>query len=240
MTERVYSIESEPDRETQNPGGRRLKLAKGVRRLELAYRFRTSQTHPNGSRCKAQLHRLLARQTERQLATRILGIDPGLNVTGYGVIDVLGRQIELVEGGVVRSSRTRSLEFRLDQIYSGVVDIIQSLKPDRMSLEEVFSHYARPKTAILMGHARGVINLAAARNNLSVQSYLPNQVKRIMTGSGHAPKSQIQWAVARHFNLSEPPTPHDVADALAIALCDAFIQQNQLTNELNQLRNNLS
>ena len=164
--------------------------------------------------------------TERKFGNRILGIDPGLNITGYGVIDINGRQVELVEAGVVRSKRNQSLENRLLQIYDGINDLLQSFQPDCVSLEQVFSHYTRPQTAILMGHARGVINLAVAQAKLVVNSYQPTQVKSVLTGNGRASKSQVQLAVTQHFNLREPPTPHDISDALAIALCHAFLGQS--------------
>jgi len=173
--------------------------------------------------------------TDRKLENRILGIDPGLNVTGYGVIDGAGQNgagqnVAIVEAGVVRSTKGKTLELRLNQIYSGVLEIIESLSPSCLSLEEIFSHYERPKTAILMGHARGVINLAAARSGIPVFSYSATQVKSVLTGNGRAPKSQIQFAVMQHFNLDEPPAPHDVADALAIGLCHAFLGRFESTH----------
>lgn len=157
-------------------------------------------------------------------STRILGIDPGLNITGYGVIDILGhQQIEIVEAGVVRSKRKDEFQTRLASIYDGVFDVIESLKPDCMGLEELYSHYERPKTSIIMGHARGVICLAASKHNLSIQHYAATQVKRVLTGNGRAPKDQIQLSVARHLGLDEVPQPADVADALAIALTHHYL-----------------
>ena len=152
---------------------------------------------------------------------RVLGIDPGLNVTGYAVLDCTGA-ITLVEAGVVRSKPRHSLEDRIRQIHDGVADVIRCLQPETMAVEELFSHYDRPKTAILMGHARGVICLAAASAGLKVSSYAATHVKKMLTGSGRAPKIQMQQAVCREFNLSEPPEPNDVADAMAIALCHSF------------------
>jgi crossover junction endodeoxyribonuclease RuvC len=155
---------------------------------------------------------------------RILGIDPGLNITGYGVIDVLGHQnFKVVEAGVVRSKRKDEFETRLASIYDGVSDVIQSLKPDCMGLEELYSHYERPKTSIIMGHARGVICLAAGKHQLPIQHYAATQVKRVLTGNGRAPKDQIQLSVARHLGLQAVPKPADVADALAIALTHHYL-----------------
>jgi len=154
---------------------------------------------------------------------RILGIDPGLNVTGYGVLDVGPKGLTLCEGGVVRSSRQKSLAERVQQIHEGVVDVITALKPDSVALEELYSHYERPRTSILMGHARGVICLAAAQANLELRSYSSTQVKKILTGNGRAPKRQMQEAIRRELRLSEIPEPDDIADALAIALCHHYL-----------------
>lgn len=154
---------------------------------------------------------------------RILGIDPGLNITGYGVVDVVRGQLAVVEAGVVRSNRKHSLGKRLESIHSGVVDVIESLNPDCVGLEELYSHYERPKTAIIMGHARGVITLAASQADLDVVSYSATQIKKVLTGNGRAPKSQMQLAVTRHLNLGEVPEPPDVADALAISLTHYYL-----------------
>ena len=159
---------------------------------------------------------------------RILGIDPGLNTTGYGVLDVDGSKLKIVEAGVVRSTAKRTLPERVAEIHDGVADVIRSLRPEAVSLEEVYSHYARPKTAILMGHARGVICLAAAESEVPLFSYAATQIKKIMTGSGRASKEQMQQAVCRELGLLKPPEPHDVADALAIAICHAFLGRVQV------------
>jgi crossover junction endodeoxyribonuclease RuvC len=153
---------------------------------------------------------------------RILGIDPGLNTTGYGVIDVRGREVRLVEAGVVRGKTKGSLAARLQEIHDGVADVIKSLEPEAMALEKLYAHYDRPTTAILMGHARGVIVLAATQAGIGVHDYAATQVKKTLTGSGHAPKAQIQEAIRRELRLAKIPEPPDVADALAIALCHAW------------------
>jgi len=154
---------------------------------------------------------------------RILGIDPGLNITGYGVICVSGKRPELVEAGVIRGKSKGSLTLRLEQIYNGVCDVIESLQPCEFALEELYSHYERPQTAILMGHARGVICLAGQQAKLKVHSYAATQVKKTLTGNGRAPKNQIQMAICREFSLREAPDPPDVADALAIALTHYYM-----------------
>jgi len=154
---------------------------------------------------------------------RILGIDPGVNVTGYGVVDTSEAGLELVEAGVVRGSSRGDLVARIHEIHEGVADVIASLKPHVMALEELYSHYKRPRTAILMGHARGVICLAAAQAGIPVMHYSATQIKKILTGAGRAPKAQVQRSIRHELNLSEMPEPPDVADALAVALCHHYL-----------------
>jgi crossover junction endodeoxyribonuclease RuvC len=158
---------------------------------------------------------------------RILGIDPGLNTTGYGVLDFTSRHPRLVEAGVVRSkpSGSATLPERLKEIHAGVADVIASLKPEVLAIEELYSHYERPTTAILMGHARGVIILAAAEAGIPVVNYRATQIKKTITGNGHAAKWQMQEAIRRELNLPTTPEPPDVADALAIALCHCYLSR---------------
>jgi crossover junction endodeoxyribonuclease RuvC len=156
-------------------------------------------------------------------STRILGVDPGLNITGYGVLDVTAGRFALHEAGVIRSGRGGSLSKRVQSIHQGVCEILKACQPSVLALEELYSHYERPRTAILMGHARGVICLAAADHSIPVVGYSATQVKRILTGSGRSPKSQIQQAIQRELRLSELPRPPDVADALAIAICHYYL-----------------
>jgi crossover junction endodeoxyribonuclease RuvC len=153
---------------------------------------------------------------------RILGVDPGLNTTGYGVVEVAERQVRLVEAGVVRGRARGSLAARVKEIHDGVAEVISTLKPQVLALEKLYSHYDRPTTAILMGHARGVIVLAAGQSGLAVHDYASTQVKKTLTGNGRAPKAQMQLAVQRELRLATLPEPPDVADALAIALCHAW------------------
>lgn len=156
---------------------------------------------------------------------RVLGIDPGLNVTGYGVIEFDGaKEVAIVEAGVLRGgSSKKELGERLLALHSGMQDVLKSLKPDVVAMEELYSHYERPQTAILMGHARGVLSFAAAQADLQLHSYAATQIKRVLTGNGRAPKSQMQMAVTRELQLEEIPEPADVADALAIAMCHCFL-----------------
>ena len=167
----------------------------------------------------------LNRHASRPGVTRVLGVDPGLNITGYGVVDFDGSQIRLVEAGIICGTQGRSLPERIAQIHAGIRDVIESLRPTVVSVEELYSHYERPRTAILMGHARGVICLAAQNASLEIHHYTATRVKKIITGSGRAPKSQVQSAIQREFNLPMLPEPADVADALAIALCHGFLSR---------------
>jgi crossover junction endodeoxyribonuclease RuvC len=158
---------------------------------------------------------------------RVVGFDPGLNVTGYGVVDCDGPRVRLVEAGTVRS-KGESLEERLHTIYAGVSEVIGAFKPTAMAIEQVFSHARFPKTAILLGHARGVICLAGVQAGLAVHHYLPNRVKSTLTGSGHAAKEQMQAAVQRELALATRPEPADAADALAVALADYHLRLRPL------------
>jgi crossover junction endodeoxyribonuclease RuvC len=158
------------------------------------------------------------------MSLRILGIDPGLNITGYGVLEADNGRLQLCEAGVVRGKSRESLTRRLVEIHEGLSEVIAGLHPNVMALEELYSHYDRPRTAILMGHARGVICLAAAEAGIPVMHYSATQIKRILTGSGRAPKSQVQRAIQRELGLAAPPEPPDVADALAAALCHYYLK----------------
>jgi len=162
--------------------------------------------------------------SESQPPTRVLGIDPGLNVTGYGVLEIDDGEPRLCEAGIVCGRTRGSLTARLAEIHRGVADVIAGLRPAVMALEELYSHYKRPRTAILMGHARGVICLAGAQAGIPVVHYSATQVKKILTGSGRAPKLQVQQAIQRELRLAELPEPPDVADALAIALCHHYLK----------------
>ncbi|WP_020474055.1 crossover junction endodeoxyribonuclease RuvC [Zavarzinella formosa] len=159
--------------------------------------------------------------------SRILGLDPGLNTTGYALIDSSVSGVRLVEAGVIKPTvkrETADMAQRLRRLYDGVMEIITQFKPDALSVEQLYAHYEHPRTAILMGHARGVILLAAGMNDIPVTGYAATQIKKAITGSGRAGKDQMQMAMLREFRLTEMPEPHDVADALAIALCHHYLR----------------
>lgn len=152
---------------------------------------------------------------------RVIGIDPGLNVTGYGVIECTDDGVQLLEAGVIRLPRARAgnLPARLEALYNGLQEVIEEFRPQTMCLEEVYSHTEYPRTSILMGHARGVICLAARRAGVPVLNFSAKRIKQSATGNGNASKGQVQRAVQQYFSLGRVPHPPDVADALAAALC---------------------
>jgi crossover junction endodeoxyribonuclease RuvC len=152
---------------------------------------------------------------------RILGIDPGLQVCGYALMEAEGGRETLVEAGVVRTSGEAALEERLDQIARDMQTLLDRFGPEVVAVEQLYSHYAHPRTAILMGHARGVILQKCAEAGVAVRSYSATRIKKSITGNGRASKEQVQRTVQTILALSEPPEPNDVADAIAVALCCA-------------------
>ena len=148
----------------------------------------------------------------------ILGIDPALGTTGYGVVRDQGNRFEVIDAGIVRCNRKETLENRLLELSQGITEIVEEFQPDCFAVEELYSHYERPTTAILMGHARGVILLAASTAGVPVYSYAATQIKKTLTGNGRASKSQMQFAVQHQLGLKQLPEPADVADALAAAV----------------------
>ncbi len=154
---------------------------------------------------------------------RILGVDPGLVNTGYGVIDTGSTRPVVVEGGVVRTASKTPLEERLHTIFQAVEEVISELRPDVMAIEDLHSQPRFAKTAIMMGHARGVVVMAAGAAGIPVHNYQPNRAKSIVSGAGHAPKEQVMRAVASHLRDDNVTRNEHVADAFAIALCHAII-----------------
>jgi crossover junction endodeoxyribonuclease RuvC len=142
-----------------------------------------------------------------------------LQLTGYGVIDWDPRQPKLLDGGVIRLSSKTSIPDRLVELERDLDALMEEYEPDVCAVEQVYSHYAHPRTAILMGHARGVILLVAARRGAKVEEYGANRIKLSLTGFGHAGKAQMQRAIQAQWRLASAPAPADVADALAVALC---------------------
>ncbi len=168
---------------------------------------------------------------------RVLGVDPGLRLTGYACLDGRDGAVEtpvLVEAGVFRlaqrghadddetGARTAaSVSARLVELDRDFREALERLRPGVVAVESLFAHYKHPATAIVMGHARGVLLLAIRQAGCRLVEFKPNEVKKSLTGHGHASKAQMQIAVQHEFGLAEPPSPPDVADAIAIALCAA-------------------
>jgi len=154
--------------------------------------------------------------TQSQL--RILGIDPALRVTGYGAIERCNGRVRLIEAGVVAPDAGGTLEERLHELHAGICEVIAQTQPALVVIEELYTTYKNPRSALLMGHARGVLCLASAQAGVAVHSLGHARVKRALVGSGSARKEQVSAMVMRLLGLRRPPAPHDVSDALALAL----------------------
>jgi crossover junction endodeoxyribonuclease RuvC len=160
--------------------------------------------------------------------SRILGIDPGLQVTGYAVVEATSAGPRVCEAGIIRASERRSpadMAQRLRSLYNGIVEVIGQYRPQVAAVEQLYAHYEHPRTAILMAHARGVLFLAAGQHDLPVVSYNATRIKKTITGHGRASKEQVQVTMQRELGLARLPEPPDVADALAAALCHYYAQR---------------
>lgn len=149
---------------------------------------------------------------------RVLGIDPGTSVTGYGVVERLdGRRSQLIECGIIRTNARQKMCDRLDTLYEGVRELIERHRPTAVAVESVF--YAKNvRTTVSLGHARGVILLAAAQAGVEVAEFPPATVKKSVTGVGGATKPQVSYMVKQILRLERAPTPSDAADGIALAL----------------------
>jgi len=152
---------------------------------------------------------------------RILGIDPGLQVCGYACLEVGGDKEMLIEAGVIRTGTGSAIEQKLNRIAEDTQSLLENFKPDVVAVEELYSHYAHPRTAILMGHARGVILQRCAQAAIEVRSFSATRIKKSITGNGRASKEQVQKTIQTILSLPQIPEPNDVADAIAAALCCA-------------------
>lgn len=148
----------------------------------------------------------------------ILGIDPGMAIVGYGVIEVINNTLKAVDYGTITTSSKMDTPKRLVAIYDGIQQLIDGYKPDEVAIEELFFN-KNARTALSVGHARGVAVLAAAKTGLDLYEYTPLQVKQAVVGYGRAEKAQVQQMVKMLLNLKEVPKPDDAADALAVAIC---------------------
>ena len=150
---------------------------------------------------------------------KVLGVDPGLRTSGYAVIASQGGQVRVLDAGTIRADEDLSLAQRLVQIFTDADALLSEHEPDVMAVEELYSHYKHPRTAILMGHARSMFLLAAAQRGIEVRDFSATRIKKSVTGNGRASKEQIQRAVQTQLQLAQIPEPADVADAIAIAMC---------------------
>ncbi len=157
---------------------------------------------------------------------RIIGIDPGTGILGFGVIEVTRGNMRLVTAGVITTPAHTPLPERLEEIYVGLTDIVAETKPQQMAIEKLFFS-KNITTAISVAEARGVAMLTGQQAKLSIHEYTPNEIKQSITGYGAAKKPQVQEMVRLQLNLKEVPKPDDCADALAAALTHAFMQRAQ-------------
>jgi crossover junction endodeoxyribonuclease RuvC len=151
-------------------------------------------------------------------ALRVMGVDPGLMATGFGVLESRPGEVVVVDAGVISTSIGQPLEARLNALHAAVHKIIAARKPSLLIVEDLYTEYKFPRTAVLMGHARGVIYLAARQLDVAVLALAPSEVKRAVTGSGSAGKAQVQRAVQTLLGLAGLPRPSHVADALGLAV----------------------
>lgn len=153
---------------------------------------------------------------------KILGVDPALTVTGYGIIEINKNKLALLGAGIIKTSAQQNSAERLDKIYRAIEKLITDIHPDTLVLEKLYAHYRHPTTAYLLGHARGVICLACAKNNIPLFEYAATRVKKAIVGNGLASKYQVQRMVASILNLEHLPKYTDVTDALALALAHTY------------------
>ena len=151
---------------------------------------------------------------------RILGIDPGVAIVGYGVIEYNKNTFKVIDYGKITTPAHTPLPKRLKMVYDGMTELVNTFKPDVVSMEELFFN-TNVTTAIAVGHARGVLVLATENANIPLAEYTPLQIKQAVAGYGRADKNQVQQMVKMFLNLTEVPKPDDTADALAVAICHA-------------------
>ncbi|MBN2453261.1 MAG: crossover junction endodeoxyribonuclease RuvC [Candidatus Omnitrophica bacterium] len=156
---------------------------------------------------------------------RILGIDPGLGTTGYGIID--GDTFRLIEAGVIRTPAGMPIQDRIGRIFDQISEIIEEHRPGVLVLEKIYSHYKHPTTAILMGHARAMACLVCGKFDIKLANYPSTRIKKVITGNGHASKVQVQRMVQDLLKLKKAPEPADVSDALAMAVSYCFIDKDR-------------
>jgi crossover junction endodeoxyribonuclease RuvC len=159
---------------------------------------------------------------------RILGIDPALAITGYGVIDLNKNGLVLIEAGIITTSPAQKITERLDKIHQAVAALIKDTRCDTMVLEKLYAHHRHPTTAYILGQARGVICLACAQCHIQLVEYSTTRVKKAIVGSGQASKYQVQRMVCDTLGLKNVPKYLDVTDALALAITHSYILKSKI------------
>ncbi|MFN3692070.1 MAG: crossover junction endodeoxyribonuclease RuvC [Fervidobacterium sp.] len=163
---------------------------------------------------------------------KILGIDPGYGIVGYGIVEKIGNKINYISHGAIQTGKEEHFEDRLDYIYNQVIQLIHDYSPELIAVESLY-FYKNVKTAIFVGEARGVILLAIKHANIPFVEFTPHQVKLTVTGYGRAQKLQVQKVMKILLKLDELPKPDDAADALAIAWCAAVTAQTNQTKSFS-------
>jgi len=156
---------------------------------------------------------------------KVLGIDPGLGNTGYGIISVVNNNFELIDFGVIKTNTKDKLANRLKIIFNEISQLILEHKPTIFSIEEIF-YSKNVKSSLLLGHARGVAMAAASVNEILVYEYAARKIKQSLTGNGNAHKDQVRFMVKNLLKMNAAPKSNDASDALGIALC--YVLQNKL------------
>ena len=163
---------------------------------------------------------------------RILGIDPGFAIVGWGIVDFVGSCFKVIAYGSIQTPATMPIEQRLSAIYDELSSLIDKFSPEAMAVEELFFN-TNITTGIKVAQARGVIILAAQKKGVPISEYTPLQVKQAVTGYGRAEKKQVITMVTMLLGLESPPKPDDTADALAIAVCHAHTGGSRLAKYYN-------
>lgn len=158
---------------------------------------------------------------------RILGVDPGLVVLGFGILEKNGSSYHSVGFGCLKLSAKESFPARLKKIYDGLCEVINEYKPDEFAIESLY-YAENAKVALKMGHARGVAILAAVNNQIPTSEYSPREIKQAVVGSGAASKQQVQKMIQQLLNLSHSPEPLDASDALAVAVCHMHRMESKI------------
>ena len=164
---------------------------------------------------------------------RVLGIDPGSETLGWGVVEGSGLKYSLVDFGTVRSSPRERFSKRLAKVYSGVEEVIDTFSPDALSIEEAF-YAVNVGVALKLGQVRGVVLLLAEQRGIEIAEYSPRLIKQTVVGYGNAEKHQVQEMVKLLLRMKEVPAPHDAADALAIAIC--YFHHAGMQNKINSAK----